>query len=331
MIPSWKSLASALFALSAALTSGAAVGQEAYPTARPITMVVAFPPGGVADLTARPIAVPLESILKQRVIVENKGGAGGAIGNAFVAKARPDGYTLLMALSSVTILPEADKVNGRQPSYELSQLVPIALVSADPTVLVVRSESPYRSVKDLVAAAKANPGKINYSSSGYYGALHTPMAMFALASDINLFHIPYQGGGPAVAALLGGQVDALASGPGPVLPHIKAGKLRPLATWGAKRHPALPEVPTLKELGIDNEFYIWAGLFAPAGTPEPIIRQLRDAVKLAVNDAQFKKSMEGAGQPIFYLDAPEFKQFVDTDAKKMAEVVKAIGKVEDKK
>jgi tripartite-type tricarboxylate transporter receptor subunit TctC len=331
MIPSWKSLAPALLALAAALTTGTAVGQEAYPTARPITMVVAFPPGGVADLTARPIAVPLESILKQRVIVENKSGAGGGIGNAFVAKARPDGYTLLMALSSVTILPEADKVNGRQPSYELSQLVPIALVSADPTVLVVRGESPYKSVKDLVAAAKANPGKINYSSSGYYGALHTPMAMFTLATDINLFHIPYQGGGPAVAALLGGQVDALASGPGPVLPHIKAGKLRALATWGAKRHPALPDVPTLKELGIDAEFYIWAGLFAPAGTPEPVIRQLRDAVKLAVNDAQFKRAMESTGQPISYLDAPEFKQFVDKDARKMADVVKAIGKVEDKK
>ncbi len=317
--------------LAGALAAGPALGQEAYPTAKPITMVVAFPPGGVADLTARPIAVPLESILKQRVIVENKSGAGGGIGNAFVAKARPDGYTLLMALSSVTILPEADKVNGRPPSYELNQLLPIALVSADPTVLVVRSESPYKSVRELVTAAKANPGKINYSSSGYYGALHTPMAMFTLATGINLFHIPYQGGGPAVTALLGGQVDALASGPGPVVPHIKAGKLRALATWGAKRHPVLPDIPTLKELGIDNEFYIWAGLFAPAGTPDPVTRQLREAVKLAVNDPQFRRSMEGAGQPIFYLDAPEFKQFVETDARKMADVVKAIGKVEDKK
>jgi tripartite-type tricarboxylate transporter receptor subunit TctC len=204
-------LSCALIALAAAVPVAA---QEPYPMARPITMVVAFPPGGVADLTARPIAVPLESILKQRVVVENKSGAGGGIGNAFVAKARPDGYTLLMALSSVTILPEADKVNGRPPSYELGQLTPIALVSADPTFLVVRSDTPYRSVKDLVAAAKANPGKINYSSSGYYGALHTPMAMFTLAAGINMFHIPYQGGGPAVTAILGGQVEALASGPG---------------------------------------------------------------------------------------------------------------------
>ncbi|OGA10476.1 MAG: Tat pathway signal protein [Betaproteobacteria bacterium RIFCSPLOWO2_12_FULL_65_110] len=327
----WTTLGPVLVSLVGALAAGLAYGQEAYPAARPITMVVAFPPGGVADLTARPTAISLEGILKQRVIVENKAGAGGGIGNAFVAKARPDGYTLLMALSSVTILPEADKVNDRPPTYELSQLMPIALISADPTFLVVRSESPYKSVKDLIAAARANPGKINYSSSGYYGALHTPMAMFTLAAGINLFHIPYQGGAPAVTALLGGQVEVLASGPGPVVPHIKAGKLRALATWGAKRHPVLPEVATLKELGVDAEFYIWAGLFAPAGTPDPIVRQLRDAVKLVVNDPQFKRSMDTAGQPIFYLDAPEFKQFVDKDARKMADVVKAIGKVEVKK
>lgn len=320
-----------LISLVGALATGLAFAQDAYPTAKPISMVVAFPPGGVADLTARPTAISLEGILKQRVIIENKPGAGGGIGNAFVARARPDGYTLLMALSSVTILPEADKVNGRQPTYELGQLTPIALISADPTILVVRSESPYKTVKDLIAAAKANPGKINYSSSGYYGALHTPMAMFTLASGIDLFHVPYQGGAPAVTALLGGQVEVLASGPGPVVPHIKAGKLRALASWGAKRHPVLPDVPTLKELGVDAEFYIWAGLFAPAGTPEPVIRKVRDAVKLVVNDAQFKRSMDSAGQPIFYLDAPEFKTFVDKDARKMADVVKAIGKVEVKK
>lgn len=326
-----KTMCSALISLAAALAAGPTLGQDAYPTAKPITMVVAFPPGGVADLTARPMAISLESILKQRVIVENRPGAGGAIGNAFVAKARPDGYTLLMALSSVTILPEADKANGRVPSYELGQLLPIALVSADPTVLVVRSETPYNTLKDLIAAAKANPGTINYSSSGYYGALHTPMEMLSLAAGIKLFHIPYQGGGPAVTALLGGQVAALASGPGPVVQHIKAGKLRPLASWGDKRHPVLPDVPTLKELGVDSEFYIWAALFAPAGTPEPVAKQLREAVKQAVNDPQFKRSMESAGQPIQYLDAGEFKLFLDKDAKKMAEVVKAIGKIEVKK
>ena len=307
------------------------IAQEAWPAARPISMVVAFPPGGVADLTARPMAVALEKILKQKVLVENKPGAGGAVGNALVAKARADGYTLLMALSSVTILPEAERVNGRAPGYTLDQLVPVALISADPTVLVVRAESPYRTVKEFVDAARANPGKINYASSGYYGALHTPMEMLSIATGTKLFHIPYQGGGPAVTAILGGQVEALASGPGPVLQHIKAGKLRALASWGEKRHPALPEVPTLKESGIDSEFYIWAGVLVPAGTPETVIRQLRDAVRQAVADPQFRQVMEGAGQPIQYLDQAEFRVFFDRDAKKMAEVVRQIGRVDDKK
>ena len=320
-----------IIGLAGVLLAAPGVAQEAWPGARPISMVVAFPPGGVADLTARPMAVVLERILRQKVLVENKAGAGGAVGNAYVAKARPDGYTLLMALSSVTILPEADKVNGKQPAYTLDQLVPVALVSADPTVLVVRAESPYKSVKDLVDAAKANPGKINFASSGYYSALHTPMEMFSIATGARLFHIPYQGGGPAVTALLGGQVDALASGPGPVLQHIKAGKLRALASWGDKRHPALPDVPTLKELGIDSEFYIWAGLFVPTGTPEPVIRQLREAVRQAVVDPLFKQVMEAAGQPIQYLDQAEFRIFFDKDAKKMADVVRQIGRVDDKK
>ena len=304
------------------------LAQEPWPTARPINLVVAFPPGGVADLTARPMAVALERILRQKVLVENRAGAGGGVGNAHVAKARPDGYTLLMALSSVTILPEADRVNGKTPGYTLDQLLPVALISADPTVLVVRAEAPYRSVKDLVEAAKANPGKINYASSGYYSALHTPMEMLSLATGAKLFHIPYQGGGPAVTAILGGQVEALASGPGPVLQHIKAGKLRALASWGERRHPALPEAPTLKELGIDCEFYIWAGLLAPAGTPEPVVRQLRDAVRQAVADPQFKQVMEGAGQPIQYLDQAEFRVFFDKDAKKMADVVRQIGRTQ---
>jgi tripartite-type tricarboxylate transporter receptor subunit TctC len=262
------------------------LAQEQYP-AKPISIVVAFPPGGVADLTARPMAIALERVLKQRVLVENKGGAGGAIGNAFVARAKPDGYTLLMALSSVSILPEADRVNGNVPAYELNQLLPIALVSADPTVLVVRSESPYKTLRDFIAAAKANPGKINYSSSGYYGALHTPMEMLSIAADIKLFHVPYQGGGPAVVALLGGQVDALASGPGPVVQQIKAGKLRALATTGARRASTMPGVPTVAESGYPGfEATNWYALIAPARTPPAILDFWNRELVKVLNDPQ---------------------------------------------
>jgi tripartite-type tricarboxylate transporter receptor subunit TctC len=313
-----------------AWSAAPALAQEAYPS-RPVSMVVAFPPGGVADLTGRPLSLALQKVLKQPIVVENRPGAGGGVGNAFVAKAKPDGHTLLMALSSVSIIPEADKVNGRAPLYELNQLAPIALISADPTVLVVRAESPFKTLKDFIDHAKANPAKLNYGSSGLYSALHVPMEMLSQSADIKLFHIPYQGGAPAVTALLGAQVDAIASGPGPVAQHIKAGKLRALATWGGQRLAAFPDVPTLKELGHDVEFYIWAGLFAPAGTPQPVLNTLREAVRVAVDDPQFKQTMNGAQQPVQYLDAVEFQRYWNRDARKMADVVKKIGKVDEKK
>ena len=235
------------------LSSSPAFAQDVYPS-RAITMVVPFPPGGVADIVGRPLAAMMEKTLKHPVVIVNRTGAGGALGMREVAKAAPDGYTILMGLSSISIFPVSERVNGQQPSYELKDFAPIALVTADPTVLVVRADSPYKTVKDFVAAAKANPGKINYSSSGVYGTLHVAMEMFANAAGIKLFHVPYGGGGPAVTALLGGQVDASAQGPAAAIGQIKAGKMRALAGWGTERLKLLPELPTFKELGYDVEF-----------------------------------------------------------------------------
>src|SRR6266581_1115884 len=220
--------------LASALVAAPAFGQDAYPT-RPITMIVPFPPGGVADLTGRPTAFAMEKFLKQRIIVENKAGAGGAIGMAATANSKPDGYTILMALSSISIIPPAERLFDRKPPYEMSQLVPIALISADPTVLVVRTDAPWKTLKEFVEDAKRRPGKINYSSSGMYGTLHVAMEIFAGAAGIRLWHVPYSGGGPAVTALLGGQVEALASGPSAVIGQLKGGKLRALASWGERR------------------------------------------------------------------------------------------------
>ena len=313
-----------------ALLAGPALAEDAYPN-RHITMVVPFPPGGVADLTGRPTAFAMEKTLKQRVIIENKAGAGGAIGMAYVANAKPDGYTILMALSSISIIPEAEKLFERKSPYQMNQLMPVALISADPTVLVVRADSPWKSVKDLVEDAKKRPAKISFSSSGIYGTLHMAMEMFAQAAKISLWHVPYTGGGPAMNALVGGHVDALASGPAAVIGQIKGGKLRALATWGEKRLASLPEVPTLKELGYDAEFYIWSGVFAPAGTPAPVLATLRKAVKQAVEDAEFKAIMAKIETPIHYLDAPEFQKFWDKDAAMLAAAVKRVGKVESKK
>ena len=317
----------AALALIAASTLATAAPND-YPT-RAITMIVPFPPGGVADITARPLAEVMGRHLGQTVVVENKPGAGGGLGMHYVANARPDGYTVLMALSSISIIPEADKVLGREPMFQLAQLVPIARFTADPTVLAVRADSPYKSVADLVAAAKKAPGTIPFGSSGNYGTMHVPMEMLSQAAGVKMLHVPFTGAGPAIVALLGGQVDALATGPSTVTGHVRGGKVRVLATWGeAGRHPAFPDVPTLKELGYDVQFSQWTGLFVPAGTPEPVVARLREAARAAVQDPQFKAALAKVETPIQYLDQPQFAAFWSADARKLASVVQRIGHVE---
>jgi tripartite-type tricarboxylate transporter receptor subunit TctC len=310
--------------------SFSAGAQDAYPS-KPVTMIVPFPPGGVADIVGRPLAASMEKTLKQPIIVTNRTGAGGAVGMAAAAKAPADGYTILMALSSISIFPVSDRINGKQPQYELADFAPIALVTADPTVLVVRADSPYQTLKDFVAAAKADPGKINYSSSGVYGTLHVAMEIFANAAGIKLFHVPYQGGGPALTALLGGQVEALASGPAPAAAQMKGGKVRALASWSTERLKLLPEIPTFKELGYDAEFYIWSGVFVPASTPEPVVTRLRQAVRESANAADFRAAMDKAATPVSYLDAPEFRKYWERDAQRLAGALQKIGKVEEEK
>jgi tripartite-type tricarboxylate transporter receptor subunit TctC len=291
-------------------------------------MVVPFPPGGVADTVARPMAEAMSRDLKQSVVIENKAGAGGAIGMAHAAKAKPDGYTVLMALSSYTVLPEADKVLGRTPQYQLADLKPVARVTADPTVLAVRAESPWKTYAEFIAAARAAPGKITFGSSGNYGTMHMPMAMLALSQGVQMTHVPYTGAGPAIIGLLGGQVDALSTGPASIVQHVKAGKVRVLAHWGEGRLASLPDVPSLRELGVPVEYAQWSGIFVPAGTPEPVVARLREAAKAAANDERVKQVLGTAGSPILYLDAPEFQRYVDADAAKMSDVVKKVGKLE---
>jgi tripartite-type tricarboxylate transporter receptor subunit TctC len=322
-----RSIAALVLAAGAAALPLQAAAQSDYPN-KPITMIVPFPPGGVADITARPVAEAMGRFLKQPVVVENKAGAGGGVGMQYVARAKPDGYTVLLALSSISIIPEADKILGRDPMYQLGQLVPIARFTADPTVLAVRADAPWRSVKDLVEAAKKAPGEIPYGSSGNYGTMHVPMEMLNASAGTRMLHVPFTGAGPAVVALLGGQVQALSTGPSSVMGHVKGGKVRVLATWGESRHPALPDVPTLKELGYDAQFSQWTGLFVPAGTPEAAIARLREAARAAVDDPTFKAALAKVETPVQYLDQPQFKPFWDKDAAKLADVVKKIGKVE---
>ena len=299
--------------------------QEAYP-AKPLSMVVPFPPGGVADTVGRPVAEAMSRILNQPVVVENKAGAGGGIGMAQVAKAKADGYTTLMALSSITILPEADRVLQRAPMYQLDDLQAIARFTADPTVLVVRANSPWKTFKEFIDDVKARPGVVTFGSSGNYGTMHVPMEMLKQASGTYMLHVPYTGAGPAIIGLIGEQVDALATGPATIVQHVKSGRLRALAHWGEGRLAALPDVPSLKELGYPVTFSQWAGVFVPSGTPDTVVTRLRDAARQAAKDDRLVKAIGTAGSPVLYMDAPQFSKFVADEAKIMKTVVDRIGK-----
>jgi tripartite-type tricarboxylate transporter receptor subunit TctC len=312
---------------AAALAAGSVLSQETYPS-RPVTLVNPFPPGGAVDVVARPLATVLEPILKQPLVIETKAGAAGQVGGQFAANARPDGYTLLMHIVSISGFAEVDKLFGRPVKFTREDFIPIARFIADPMVLVVNDKQPYKSLKEFVEDARKRPGQLIYSSSGLYGALHLPMALFMKAAGVQMKHLPTAGGGPALTAILGNNSQVLVSSIAAANAQMKAGKLRPLASFGGRRAPALPEVPTMKELGYDVEFYLWVGLFAPKNTPAPVISTLREASKKAAASPAFAAAMKNIGQDVAYLDQPEFRAFWDSDAKRVEDAVRQIGKVE---
>lgn len=314
-------------AAGTALFTLPARAQEAYPT-RPITIVNPFPPGGASDVVTRPLAAVLEPMIKQPVVIETKAGAAGAVGAQFAANAKPDGYTLLSHITSISGFAEVDKLFGRQPKFTRDNFIPIARFVADPCVIIVNDQQPYKNLQEFIDDAKKRPNGIIMSSSGLYGALHLPMQLFNKAVGIQLRHLPTSGGGPALTALLGNNAQVLCSSIAACIAQVKAGKVRALASFGGKRSAALPDVPTLKELGHDLEYYLWVGLFAPRGTPEPVVARLRELSKQAASSEQFKQLMANIGQEVDYLDQPEFKKFWDADAARIEEAVRQIGKVE---
>ena len=310
--------------------AGAVRAQEPYPS-RAITMVAPFPPGGVTDLTGRPLAAVMERILKQPVVINNKGGAAGAVGRQSVAIARPDGYTLLVDLVSISTIPAVDALFERPPAYSLDQFVGIARLTNDLPLLVVNAQNPWKTVPEVIAELKKRPGELTYASSGPYGASHIPMEWFLQsAGGLKMRHLPTTGGGPATTAVLGNHAQMWVSPTGIATPHVKSGKLRALATFSATRHPRFPDLPTMKELGYDIEYYYWTGLFAPKSTPAAAQKTLRDAVRQAVQDPEFKNTIDKADTEIAYLDADDFKKFWERDAQVLATVIKRIGRVEAK-
>jgi tripartite-type tricarboxylate transporter receptor subunit TctC len=319
-------LAGLLVLLPLVIGAGA---QEPYPT-RPVTIVSPYPPGGAADLTARPFAPALERQLKQPVVVLNKPGAGGAVGTQSVSVAKPDGYTLLLTVFSISTIPEADRVAGRTPTFTRDQFVPIARLNADPTLLMVRADAPWKTVKELVDDAKKRPDAILYASAGPYTVSHMAIEVFAQAAGIKLRHLPTTGGGPAMTAVLGGHATLSALSTGAVTPQVKAGKVRVLANTGVTRLPAFPDTPTLKELGYDVEVYLWTGLFAPKDVPANVVKTLREATRRAVQDDEFKAASEKMQMPPAHQDADEFKTWWDKDSEMLAAAIRKMGKPEVK-
>ena len=299
--------------------------QAPYPT-RSVTIVAPYPPGGAADLTARPFAPALERVLKQTVVVLNKPGAGGAVGTQSVAVAKPDGYNILLTVFSISTIPEADRLAGRTPTFTRDQFVPVARLNADPTLLMVRADAPWKSVKELIEDARKRPNEIIYASAGPYTVAHMAVEVFMQAAGIKLRHLPTTGGGPAMTAVLGGHAALAMLSTGAVSPQVKGGKARVLANSGATRLAAFPETPTLKELRYDAEVYLWTGLFVPRDVPADVLKTLRDATRQAVQDPEFKAASEKMQMPPAYLDADQFKVWWDKDSEMLAAAIRRMGK-----
>ena len=313
---------------AAVLASSPARAQEAYPT-RAITIISPFPPGGATEVVTRPLAAAMEPLIKQPLVIETKAGAAGQVGAQFAATAKPDGYTLLSHITSISGFAEVDRLFGRPVKFTNADFIPIARVVADPCVLIVNDKQPHKSLQEFVEDARKRPNQIIFSSSGLYGALHIPMALFAKAAgDLKLRHLPTAGGGPALTALLGNNSQVLVSSISAAMVQIRAGKARPLAMFGAERATSLPDVPTMKELGYNVEYYLWVGLFAPKGTPDRIVTYLRDNIKKAAQGEPFANALKNLGQDLAYLDQAEFKAFWDADAKRIEEAVRQIGKAD---
>lgn len=317
-----------LIGTTALAAAGPVFAQETFPS-HAITIINAFPPGGANDLVTRPFASALEPVVKQPVVVETKAGAGGQVGAQVAASAKPDGYTLLSHNNGISGYEEVDKLFGRQPKTTRADFIPLARLIADPVLVVVNSQQPYKTLKDFLDDAKKRPEAIIYSSGGLYGATHLPVALFEKATGIpKLRHLPTNGGGPAITALLGNNAQMSTQTVTATLSHIKAGKLRALASFGGKRSKALPDVPTLKELGFNVEYYLWVGIFAPKGVPANVVSTLNVAVNKAGNSDVFKTAISNAGLDFAFLDAAGFAKFWEEDAKQSDAAIKLIGRVQ---
>jgi len=308
-------------ALLAALPVAAfAQAKTTYPT-KPIRLIVAFPPGGSTDIVARLVGQKLSERLGQQVIIDNRGGAGGMLGTEIAARANADGYTLTMGTTSTHVIAPA-----AYPSVKydpVTDFVPITLVASTPYLLVLNPSVPAKSVKDFVGLMKSQPGKLNYASAGAGSTTHLAMEMLKLASGTDIVHVPYKGNGPAGAAVVGGQVQALFGSMPAVLPQAKSGKVRATGMVTAKRSPALPDVPTVAEQGYPGfDVSLWLGFFAPKGTPAPITTKLYNELVAIAKSPDMKEQFERNGADPAWTTPAELTKLMKSELAKYSKVIK---------
>jgi tripartite-type tricarboxylate transporter receptor subunit TctC len=301
-----------------ALTTTAAAQ---YPT-KPVRLIVPFPPGGSNDIVGRAIATQMSERLGKQVVVDNRTGAGAIVGTEIASKAPADGYTILIVSLAHSLNPSLFKL----PYDPITAFTPIGIIATGTNALTVHPSLPVHSVKDLIAMAKAQPGKLTYASSGVGTFQHLTAELFKLEAKVDLLHIAFRGGGPALTDVLGGHNKIMFSSVVNVVPHVKSGRLRALGTGGAQRAPALPDVPTIAEAGVPGyEANQWWGLLGPAGTPPAIIARLRKALEEVQNIPEVQAQFEKEGAAIKKMSAPEFGSFIESEMKKWERVVKEAG------
>jgi len=310
-------------AFAAAALGLAATAQAQWPQ-RPITIIVPFPAGGGTDTFARPLAQQLGQQLGQSVVIDNKGGAGGTVGASVAAKAKPDGYTFFMGGAHHAVAPALYK----SLSYDIQKdFVPVALLAQPPQVVVVNAQKlPVSSLKELIEHVRKRPGEINFGTAGKGSTHHLAGELFAMQTGTELVDVPYQGAGPMLSALIGGQVDLAFDGLGSSAGHIRAGSIKPLAVAAAKRSPSFPDVPTAAEAGVPNyEVSTWYAMWAPAGTPDEAVQKMIEAIRQALATPKLREAWASNGSAVPDMTGERFGEFVDSEVARWAKVVKDSG------
>jgi tripartite-type tricarboxylate transporter receptor subunit TctC len=307
--------------LALAAFAAPAAAADDYPS-RTIRLIIPFPPGGSNDVVGRIIANQLGEKLGKTVFIDNRNGAGGVVGSDLAAKAAPDGYTLLV----VSIAHAVDPWLYKEPFDPVKDFVPVSIIATGTNVLTVNPSVPVHSVKDLLALAKEKPGVLNYASAGIGSFQHLSGELFKLTADVDIQHVPYKGGGPALMAVIAGEDQVMFSSIVQTVPAIQSGQLRALATGGAQRSPILPDLPTIAEAGVPG--YVatnWWGIIAPKGTPSDIVAKLHDAIAELLDSAATKKFLDNEGAAPVHMSAQEFGKFIEAEIAKWGPVVKKAG------